>query len=167
MKSRIDELAEQLGALSLQIKHDMEAAEAKAERVNELVCELGSTGLLAGQILSGDIYGRPYDPGDERNDSGQVFQAVLLVPEGFGICVWDREDFAERRDSPEGLEPHARVVFRPFSACSPSEKKYLLPSLEELLEDLTDIALVAASKLEPQPRVGLDEYLASRRKNAS
>ena len=162
MKSRFDEMAEQLASLNLQIRHDMEQAEAKAERVNQLVHELGETGLLTDQVVLGSFFERAYDASDSAHDSGQIVQAALLVPDGFGICLWDMVEYAGLRNSQDGLEAHARAKFQPFEACSAVEKKLLLPFLEEMLGDLTDIALVAASKLEGGPAISADAYFAQR-----
>lgn len=162
MKSRIDEMAEQLASLNIQIRHDMEQAEAKAERVNQLVHELGETGVLTHQVLLGVVFERAYDPESSTQDSGQVVQAALLVPEGFGVCLWDLVEFTTLRASPQGLERHARAKFQPFDECAAAEKKFLLPYLEEMLEDLTDVALVAASKLDAGPGMAAEAYFAQR-----
>jgi hypothetical protein len=164
--SKIDDIAEQLGTLNLQIKHDMEQAEAKVERVNGLVRELGTTGLLSRRVILGPDYTHPWDPGCGPQDSAQVVQAALLVPEGFGVCLWSTDEFLEFEQSPGGLEQHARKKFEPFEKCCSADKKFLLPFVEEMLEDLTDVALVAASKLELQPRITADDYFAQRSKNA-
>lgn len=162
--SRFDEMAEQLASLNLQIKHDMECAEAKVERVNLLIRELGNTGLLKRPIFLGGTYSGTYDPAFGPHDSGQVTQAALLVPEGFGVCRWDTEEWNRLEQSQEGFEPHARICFESFESCSPAEKKFLLPFVDEMLEDLTDMAQIAVSRLEQGPRVRADDYFAQRSK---
>jgi hypothetical protein len=160
--SRIDDVARELSALNLQIKHDMEQAEAKVERVSHLVRELGTTGLVGREVLLGGHFDRSFDPDDGPHDSGQVVQAALLIPEGLGVCLWDPEEFSALQTAYEGLVPNARLRFQSFDRCSPEEKKFLLPFIEEMLEDLTDLARVAASKLEPGPGVSADEYFRQR-----
>jgi hypothetical protein len=163
--SRLDEVAEQLALLNLQIKHDMEQAEGKAEHVNLLVSELGSTGLLTRQTLLGPTFTAPYEAGLGPSDSAQVVQAALSVPRGFGVCRWEMDEFLQLQSSPafaNQFESRARILFEPFEACTPAEKKFLLPFLEEMLEDLTDIALVAASRLERDPIIPADDYFANR-----
>lgn len=160
--SRIDDVARELSSLNLQIKHAMEQAEAKVERVSHLVRELGTTGLVGREVLLGRYYDRPYDPDYGPNDTGQVVQAALLIPEGLGVCLWDTEEFSALQSSAEGLEPSARLRFRGFDDCSPAEKRFLLPFIEEMLEDLTDLARVAASKLEQGPSVSAEDYFRQR-----
>jgi hypothetical protein len=155
-------MAEQLASLNVQIRHDMEQAEAKIERANKLVRELRGTGLLTGRVVLGPFFTGTYEPGFGPQDSGQVTQAALLVSKGFGVCYWDTEEFWELGQTPEGLDSHARRRFQAFNDCSPAEKKFLLPFVEEMLEDLIDVAMVAASKLEPEPRISVDAYFAQR-----
>jgi hypothetical protein len=164
MKSRFDEMAEQLASLNLQIKHDIEQAEAKVERVNQLALELGRSGLLARQVILGVAFERPYDADSPLQDSGQIIQAVLRIPEGLGVCVWDMEEFVALQSSAAGLESRAGIVFQPYDACGAAEKRFVVPFLEEMLEDLTDVAMVAASKLEPEGGLVADEYFSRRQR---
>ena len=157
-----DEVSRQL----LQIKHDMERTEAKVEHAHDLIREVGNTGLLTRRALLGPHYTQRWEPGRGPQDSEQVVQAALFVPEGFGVCYRDANEFWELEQSPEGLESNARSKFEPFENCSAAEKKFLYPFIGQMLDELADVALVAASKLEPEPRVRADDYFARRANEA-
>jgi len=87
-------------------------------------------------------------------------QAMLLVPEGAGICRWKGEDSIPPHGEASVQEVRDRFV--PFSQCNPAEKAFLLQFIEELLDELTDIALVAASRSEGGKAVSATEYFAAR-----
>jgi hypothetical protein len=161
--SRFDEVSKQL----LRIKHDMEQNEAKIDDTRDLIHEIGKTGLLTGSIFLGPRYEQPYVPGWESRDSSRIVQAALFIPEGFGVCRWDMNEFWELEGSQDGLEQHARAKFESFAGCSPAEKKFLRPFVDEMLDELADVALVAASKLEPGPCISADDYFAQRMKEAA
>jgi hypothetical protein len=161
--TRLDDVSREL----LRIKHDMEQAEAKIEASRNLIEELGNTGLLTGRVVLGPTYQQPYAPGCGPQDSGQIVQAALIIPQGFGVCYWDTNEFWDLENSPDGLEPLARTKFQAFESCTPAEKKFLSPFVDEMLDELADAALVAASKLEPGPCITADEYFAQRLKRAS
>lgn len=89
-------------------------------------------------------------------------QAALVIPEGFGVCLWDSEEFARCRLEQDGLASKARNKFQAFDQCRTVEKAFLLPFIEEMLEELMEIALVADSRLEPEPAVSAADYFRNR-----
>lgn len=161
--SATGQLAERLAALAARLRHHADQAEAQFPAINEIVRNLGGTGLLQGHVILGPTFDRPYAVENRRDDSAQVVQAALLVPEGFGVCYWDMEEYVELRNTSHGLEPEARAKFQPFDRCTDEEKTFLRPFIEEMLEDLQDIALAAAARLEPGSSISLEEYFRNER----
>ncbi|HEX4129704.1 MAG TPA: hypothetical protein VHZ24_06650 [Pirellulales bacterium] len=156
--STTDNPAERLAAIAARLRHHAEQAEAEIAAANDIVRNLGGTGLVRGHVVLGRCFERPYVVEQHCTDSGQVIQAALLVPEGFGVCYWDTEEFCALHESFGGLEPEARARFQPFDSCTDEEKTFLRPFVEEMLDDLHDVALAAAARLEPGPSVSLEEY---------
>ena len=163
MSDRFEHLAQEIAKLNLQIRHDMEQAEAKVVQVNDLIDELGRTGLL-NDVWLGPTYGQRYAPESGIVDSELVVQAALLVRHasgdrgGFGVCLWDMEEYCRLQSGLEDLKSNANRVFLPFNECDAAQKAFLLPHLESLFEELADVALVAASQMEPEPTVSADEF---------
>ena len=148
--------------LNRKIDRDAAEAERKVGPIHKLIVELGKSQLLNdAPILAGHLQ-CPCEAG-EPHDSGQVAQAALLVPEGFGVCLWDPAQFAALGQRPDGLESNARRSFLPFNQCSATYKAFLLPFMEEMAEDLTDIRSIAASKLDGVPMTDAPSYFAKRR----
>src|SRR5690242_17042264 len=101
--SQIESLTQELAALNSSIQRNKDDAEAVVGRIQPQLSELARSGLLRREVLLGTTMLRGYDPDQEPTDSGQVVQASLLLPEGFGVCLWDSERFAAAERSPEGL----------------------------------------------------------------
>lgn len=156
--SRLDQLADELGGISRQIRHCMDQAEGKVNQLHTVVGQIAATSLLTRTVWLGLCMERCYDSSVGPHDSGQVVQAALLLPEGFGVCIWDTEEYCELTNSPEGLEPTARQRFRPFAECTPTEKAFLYPSIDSMLEDLTDEARIAESRLDPGPNIEMTQF---------
>ena len=83
--ARFDEQYEELSQQLLRMKHQLETAEAKAAGLNGFVNEVWQFGLSSRTAFLGPVITtRAYDPEEGGVDSGQVIQAVLLVPGGLG-----------------------------------------------------------------------------------
>jgi hypothetical protein len=78
---------------------------------------------------------RPYGPGCGPEDSGQVIQAVLLVPEGLGVVFWDTEDLHLLPDGPD-REREVRRLFTPAADLRPLMRVQALPYAAELVSKL-------------------------------
>lgn len=122
--------------LNLEIRQRLEVAELKVGRVNPLLAQLAAAGLLNDTIVLGEVVlQRPYSVQADCTESGQFIQAALSVPGGFGAVLWDSEEFAFLRDTPQ-LESEAIRKAIPFEQCSSAIKALLLPQLEPLLDRL-------------------------------
>lgn len=125
-----------LQQLNLEIRQRLEIAELKVSRVNPLLAQLAASRLLNETIVLGAIvFQRPYGALSAVEESGQLIQAALAVPGGFGAVLWDSEEFAYLRDTPQ-LEAEAARKAIPFEQCSTAIKALLLPQLEPLLDRL-------------------------------
>ena len=145
--ARFDEQYEELSQQLLRMKHQLETAEAKAAGLNGFVNEVWQFGLSSRTAFLGPVITtRAYDPEEGGVDSGQVIQAVLLVPGGLGVLVWDTEEFVKLSEIPDGLEAHAPLYHVPFERCEPMIRAllngYIEPLVERLLEALkTSVAI--------------------------
>ncbi len=79
---------------------------------------------------------RPYLPQLGPSDSGQIFQACLLVPEGIGVLIFDLEYYLYRRENPQAEEACLSARFQGFGPCSSFLKAALLPQVESLVSRL-------------------------------
>jgi hypothetical protein len=146
--SQFDAVFQEVAGVTAQIRHCLEEAEAKVELLNHLVPALAATGLITRSVWLGPSFEREDDEATEPHDSGQVVQAAFLLPDGFGVCLWNAEEYARLRRSGEGLEASARGRFLPFSRCSSAEKAFLNVAAQPLMEELADAARVARSQLD-------------------
>jgi hypothetical protein len=127
---------EDLAQLTLNLRRAQEQAEAKVASVNQLIQQFAATGMLAETVILGDVLQtRAYAPRCGGNSSGQLVQAVLLVPGGFGVSVWDTEEYLEAKHI-NSIASETPVHFVPFSECCPAWKALLLPHVEPLFEKL-------------------------------
>lgn len=156
------EIAEQLAVLSIRLRNRKQNLEAEMETINTVVRSLGETGLIRHDVLLGPTFERPYAPEARHDDSCQIVQAALLVPEGFGVCYWDMEEFVAGRRSPDGLEADARLHFQRFEQCTIEEKAFLGSFIRDMLEDLHDTAIAAASRLERGSDLSVEDYFGRR-----
>jgi hypothetical protein len=164
MTTRVQRIAGKLSELNLQIRHSMEQAEAKVNELNRLIAQLADSDLLGEEVFLGKAREVPQGLDIDESDSGRVIQAVLLVPEGFGVCQWSSEkDFAHDRGSAT-FPKKARRRFCAFHQLTSADKAFLLPYIEMLLDELMDIADVAASKLKPGRPVEAAAFIRSLQK---
>ncbi len=152
MPRRLQDLAANLAKLSVQIKHDLEDAEAKVGQVNQLIAQLAQTGLLGNAVLLGKFRELPFDPDAGAPAPERVIQAALLAPEGLGICQWDSREAYRPDQEPEHFRRDARERFRPFADLDDTDQVFILPQIEALLEELVAIAqTLPASASAPPP----------------
>jgi hypothetical protein len=120
--------------LSFWARHAGDLADAKIGEVNHLIGQLGVTGFLHETVLLGPVlHYRYYAPQPGGSDSGQLAQAALCVPGGFGVVLWDSEDYRQLCQTAEGLESEAMLHFRPLGECELALKALLQPHIEPLL----------------------------------
>jgi hypothetical protein len=137
MSDRFDRMVEFLKWHALWSSHAADQADAKVHTANEFIQRIADSGWLARTAVLGQIIlDHSYEPRPGGSDSGQLAQAVLLVPGGFGILLWDSEDYVALREVPEGLEAEAWVMFHPFDECEPALKALLLSQIDPLLAQL-------------------------------
>jgi hypothetical protein len=134
MSDKFRDLTNHLRWLTLWIRHAGDQAEAKMVEVNHLIGQLAATGFLHETVLLGPvIHRRYYAPRPGGSDSGQLAQAALCVPGGFGVVLCDSENYRQLSEMAEGLESEAMLHFRPFRECEPALKALLQPHIEPLL----------------------------------
>jgi hypothetical protein len=130
----LDELLELLRLRVLRLRHQLEIAEARVPRWNQLVRELWRAGLMSQTAILGRVIEtRPYAPVEGGHSSGQVVQASLLIPGGVGILLWDTEDFVLSSKTPDGLESHSWAHHVPFDRCEPAHQVELADELPMLI----------------------------------
>ena len=130
----LDELLELLRLRVLRLRHQLEIAEARVPRWNQLVQELWRAGLMSQTAILGRlIETRSYPPVEGGHSSGQVVQASLLIPCGVGVLFWDTEDFVLHSKISDGLESHAWAHHVPFDRCEPAHQVALADELPMLI----------------------------------
>jgi hypothetical protein len=112
------DLSERLRDWDAGVRRLAEQAEARVADADDLVRDLYRAGRVRVRVLLGPVMiVRPYDPGCGPEDSGQVTQTMLLVPDGPGWCSeTPRTCTSSRPDrgaKPTGCSPAAA---RPFNA---------------------------------------------------
>jgi hypothetical protein len=132
----MDELSDRLRDWDAGVRRLAEQAEARVAEANAMVRALHRSGRIRPWVLLGAVMSvRPYDPGCGPEDSGQVTQAVLLVPEGLGVVFWDTEELAATADGPDRWRA-ARRLFTPLAECRPLTRVQFLPYAAELVARL-------------------------------
>jgi hypothetical protein len=120
-----------LQRLMTQIAAASRQADERVSVVNDLLAAVADSGCVTEAVILGPaIYQRPYSPPHGDWETGEAFQAALLVPQGVGV-VWDVENYIEGQE--HGWVPDVRLRFRPYSECEPVPRALLLPHLEPLL----------------------------------
>lgn len=139
MKDNLSARLEALKELNAQIRHQAEQAEARVATANPLIAQLATSGLVADQILLGQfLLLRGYSSRFPPKDSGQVIQAALALPGGVGAVVWDSEELALVRDSPQ-YECEAFWRFVPFNECEPIVRALITSNLAPLFDQLNAV----------------------------
>jgi hypothetical protein len=131
------ELAERLKLTNLQLRRQLEVAEALLPPIHQQVLQLDQLGLTGDIVILGNVlYQHEYPPASGRSETAQLYQAALLIPGGIGVANWDTEMYLSQRQSPEGLEADAIVRFEPLETCTIGIKALLLQEVHYLLEQL-------------------------------
>jgi hypothetical protein len=125
---------ERLRALLLQARQAIEQAEARVGQFNDLVRELAEQGEVPRGFFLGKTIASPWDAEAGRCNTGNVIQAVLLVPEGLGVSRFDAEVSDAYTEASGGLEDEVRETFVPFAECSPAEKTFFYSEMGVLCE---------------------------------
>jgi hypothetical protein len=132
----VSELSDRLRDWDTGVRRLAEQAEARINEANAIISDLHQAGRTRSRVLLGAVMSVcPYDPGCGPEDSGQVTQAVLLVPEGLGVVFWDTEDYSLCSPGRE-RQLEARRLFTPIAACRPLLRVQFLPFAIELLTRL-------------------------------
>ncbi len=123
-----------LQTLNLSVRRKLKAVELCIPEVNEQVQALSLLGVCLPFAIEGTvILATPFLPGS--SDSAQIFQAVLVMPEGLGVAVFDMEGWVRRQRDSRDEESESLVGrFRPFAECSSFAKAALLPQVDSLVE---------------------------------
>jgi hypothetical protein len=131
------ELFEGLQRQVLAMRQVCEQMEGKIEAINQGLRVLEETGLTNEIVILGKIVHRSaYAPRAGGNDSGQLYQAALLVPKGIGVVIWDTEEFVQLENVPQALEAEAPLHFLAFAECKLAWKLALVAEVELLLQRL-------------------------------
>ena len=155
-------MVRQLGQINVQVKHLLKKGETQVAQINLLVRELAKTRLLKKVTILGK-QSRCITYDGECAESSLVVLPALLAPEGLGICIWDADQVIEIKEA--GMpKTAARRVFTPFAKCNPADKAFLMRFIEPLLEDLMDLASVAAGDLVKGPDIPAHEYFEMRKR---
>lgn len=137
MTRSYSECIDELRQLVLHICQHLELAEARVYEIDEVIEELATLQLADESAVLGEIiYDRQYLPGQGPTDSSQLTQAALMVPYGFGVVLWDMNDYAVFRRSPPPPKGAVNLNFVPFDECSLAIKALLLSQLGPLLDRL-------------------------------
>lgn len=127
------ELSDRLRDWDLGVRGLAEQAEARIAEADTLIRELHRAGRVRPHVLFGPVMSvRPYDPGCGPEDSGQVTQAVLVVPDGLGVVFWDTEEF-HLYPAGRARAQEARRLFVPVASCPPLLRVQLLPFAADLV----------------------------------
>ena len=90
-----------LEQLNLAIRQETEHAEPYFRTLNMQLRQLHSSGLFPNVALLGPVVlVRPYGV-DGPWDTGEIVQAALGLPSGFGAIYWDTEEIGENQDESE------------------------------------------------------------------
>jgi hypothetical protein len=129
---------EQIKAFLLKAKHSAEQAEAKVEQLNGIIHQVAAARLVPREVFLGATAEQPYDSESGRDDTGQVIQAALLIPGGFGVCRFDTEEYCALQRECGGVERSCRMKFTPFEQCDPAARAFLNDQINELFVKFSD-----------------------------
>jgi len=126
---------EQLRLLDLSLRSQLELAEARVQSINEVIVHLAEAQVVSETAIVGlIIYEGLNNVLTESINSGQVVQAALTVPYGFGVINWSSEEFASFRKTPTPDAAGLIQLFVPFDRCPTGIKALLLPHVQPLLD---------------------------------
>lgn len=125
-----------LERLNLQLQYVSECSEAELEGVNAQIRRLFENGLLERKILLGPIVFSRSNGVYGCRESGEVIQAALEVPGGFGAIHWDSDMLASVQNDREEHERQAYGSVVPFEDCPVAIRALVSQHAEELLQKL-------------------------------
>jgi hypothetical protein len=150
MNSRLRVRINGLRQLILQIWRAAEHAEGDVLALNDFAQHLAAIGIIPDCAILGKlILDRSYGPSDEERNTCQVWQATVLLPDGFGALVWDSDEYLDLPRDYELTIQEARWHFVPFSECPPVVRALLVEHLETLFEETFDLVSMRRRWLEP------------------
>ena len=136
----INETLSQLRELLLQMRSQLDQADAHIPEINNVVRSIAELRIVAERTLLGHVvHIQEYSPQPQPVDSGIVLQAALDIPRGIGIAAWDTEAYHQLRQSTEGLECQSSLNFIAFDDLEAAIRALLLPHVESLLVRLIQI----------------------------
>lgn len=116
MSKEFDASIRALRAMNVSIRHRCEQAEAKVQEANLIIRQLGEAGWNESAVFLGPVITcLPYPPSTGRGDTGRVVVAILHVPLGIGVGIWDSEAYYELQGIDQGLDSEAHLAFTPFA----------------------------------------------------
>jgi hypothetical protein len=136
VSAQFNDYLEQLKNLNVETRRALERAELQIGSANQQLALLNATGLFSDQIVLGDLLlQRNYSARFGAKSDGQIIQAALALPGGFGAIFWDSEEFAALHQAPE-LESEAFLRFTPFDELPPAIKALLVTRIEPVLGEV-------------------------------
>ncbi len=134
---------EQLRALLVAARQAVEQAEALVGQLNARVSRLAQEGRVPRGVFLGRTIASPWGSETGPDGSGQVVQAVLLVPEGLGVSRFGAEAYDAYAQGSGGLEQEVRLTFVPFAQCQPGEKALFYSEMGFLIDQFLASAVRA------------------------
>jgi hypothetical protein len=130
----VSQRIQQLRTLNIQLRRQLEVAEAQVPVINDLLKQLDTIQLGCKRaFLDPVIYQRLYDRGYGPEDSCQVIQATAVAGHGLGVTLWDIDEYQAFCKRP-WLDDHTVLVhFVAFDDLESSIKALLMPQVEPLL----------------------------------
>jgi hypothetical protein len=136
---------EQLRALLVAAGQAVEQAEALVGQFNDRVSRLAQDGRVPRGVFLGRTIASPWGTEATPGESGQVVQAVLLVPEGLGVSRFGAEAYDAYAQGSGGLEQEVRLTFVPFARCQPGEKALFYSEMGFLVDQFLASAVRASN----------------------
>ena len=84
---------------NVQLRQQLELAEAQIPRLNEALQQLARLEFATGYVLLDEIIHEAAYPAGGPCDSGQLFQAAIVIPGGLGVIIWDTGEFEQLSDT--------------------------------------------------------------------
>ncbi|GEM_PF-6731057 len=146
MNAVAHDLTKELGCLQADLKSVFAQTDAQVARINALIDRLRDTHVLQPFTLLGE----PLHVLDPRPDDPQfktTYQAALLIPEGLGLLKCATDGYLITMGMPnvdvELQRQFIRQHFTEYAKCGPTQRNLIVPHLDELIDELHDICLLA------------------------
>ena len=146
MNAVTNDLTKELSCLQADLKNVFAQTDAQVTRINDLIDRLRDTHVLQPFTLLGDplhvLDPRPNDP-----QYMTTYQATLLIPEGLGLLGCATHEYLFMMGMPdvdaELQRQFIREHFTAYAKCGPIQRNLIVPHLDELIDELHDICLLA------------------------